>query len=374
MKRLIKQITRELGMEISRYNQKDYLTRVVSLSPKTGHQGNVLLSYIIKPFLSNDYDEPCNPNQIPECFQIAQTFLDFGYSVDIINYQNSGFIPQKNYSFFIGLDTDLERIAPLLNKDCIKILEGLRLLEPNQSIKHADYIIMEGNEFTINTFKHGNKPIYRLPQVNPVFTPWVEGKDFENCRRNFLYLSGGGLVHKGLDLVLDAFSEMPDYHLYVCGPVQKEKDFARAYYKELYETPNIHTVGWVDVGSPKFVEIVNNCIGYVHPSSSECCSGSVISCTQAGLIPIASYESGVDLDRSFGVVLKDCSIDTIKNTVQRISGLPAEKLKEMSHKAWNFARINHTAERFAEEFKKVVTQIMEDHQNKNSNTMTFCCS
>ena len=35
------------------------------------------------------------------------------------------------------------------------------------------------------------------------------------------------MVHKGLDLVLEAFAGMPEYHLTVCGPVAKEKDFER---------------------------------------------------------------------------------------------------------------------------------------------------
>jgi hypothetical protein len=47
------------------------------------------------------------------------------------------------------------------------------------------------------------------------------------------------MVHKGLDLVLEAFADMPEYHLTVCGPIQKEQDFERAYYRELYQVPNI---------------------------------------------------------------------------------------------------------------------------------------
>ena len=68
-------------------------------------------------------------------------------------------------------------------------------------------------------------------------------------------------MHKGLDLVLEAFAGMPDHHLYVCGPLQQEKDFVKAFYTELYETPNIHAVGWVDLEGPEFLEIVNKCVG-----------------------------------------------------------------------------------------------------------------
>ena len=77
-----------------------------------------------------------------------------------------------------------------------------------------------------------------------LFYPWPEAKDFEACRTRFLWLGSRGMVFKGLDLVLDAFVQMPEYHLTVCGPVAKEKDFEQVYYQELYHTSNIHTYGW----------------------------------------------------------------------------------------------------------------------------------
>jgi len=110
--------------------------------------------------------------------------------------------------------------------------------------------------------------------------PWPEEKDFEDCRKRFIWFGGSDLAHKGLDLVLDAFAEMPEYDLAVCGPIQGEKEFERAHYQELYHTPNIHTIGWVDVSSPNFMKIMHNCIGLVYPSCSEGQCGSVVTCMQ----------------------------------------------------------------------------------------------
>ena len=398
MKKMIKQITRNFGVEISRYHPIPHENNVVSFKQKNGSQGNVLFSYIIKPFVSNG-GEPHNiaSSIIWECFQRVQTFLDLGYSVDVISYLNTSFVPDRKYSFVLDIYKNLERIAPLLNDDCIKIFNPLwahwlfnnyashkrflefqqrkgvtikaqRLLVPNLSIEYADYAIIKGNEFTIGTYRYANKPLYKIPQTTPILFPQPNGKDVESCRRNFLWLSGGGMIHKGLDLVLEAFSEMPDYHLYVCGDMHKEADFERIYHKELYETSNIHSIGWVNVESPEFAKIVNNCIGHIHPSCSESCSGSVIISMQAGLIPIASYESGVDVD-DFGVILDDCSIDTIKKTVKMISSLPAEELKNMALKAWEFTRLNHTRESSAEEFRKVIGQIIGYHFHSDKNKM-----
>ncbi|MBD2504207.1 glycosyltransferase family protein [Anabaena azotica] len=365
--------------------------RVLSLKPQQPSQGNVLLSYRIEPFLVKPGESlPNDHTWYWEVRQIAQTFLDLGYSVDVIQFHNDTFVPQKDYAFFIDIRDRLEALSPLLNPDCVKILhvdianmifrnaaECNRLLElqqrkgvtlrpqryevPNLGIENADCATVLGNDFTVNTFSYANKPMYRVPISTPVVYPWQEDKDFENVKRNFLWLGSGALVLKGLDLVLDAFAQMPEFHLTVCGPISNDKAFERAFYKELYETPNIHTYGWVDVSSPDYIELTKNCLGLVYPSACEGQSGGVITCLHSGLIPIISYETGVDV-YDFGAILNNCSIEEIKATVRRISHLPAEQLKIMSHKAWKYARANHTRDKFAEVYRNVVEEIIENHR------------
>jgi len=227
----------------------------------------------------------------------------------------------------------------------------------SKAIEYADYITIYGNAFTIATYLNTGKPLFPLPISTTVLQPWPASKDFDACRGRFLWFGSGGMVHKGLDLVLEAFAGLPECYLTVCGPVQKEKDFVQAFYKELYETPNIHTVGWVDTQSIKFREITASCIGLVYPSCSEGQSGAVVECLHAGLIPIISRESGVDVN-DFGTALETCSIEEIRNAVRMVSHLPAQELQKMARAAWEFARANHTRERFAEEYRKVITQIM----------------
>lgn len=367
--------------------------QVVSLKPKQPSKGNVLLSYRIEPFLLKPGQPmPNDHTWYWEVWQIAQTFLTLGYNVDVIQFHNDKFVPQKDYAFFIDIRHRMEALAPKLNKDCIKIFhvdianmvfrnaaECNRLLElqrrkgitlkpqrfevPNLGIEYADCAIVLGNDFTTDTFKYANKPMYRIPISSPSVYPYPDKKDFEAVRKRFLWFGGSALVLKGLDLVLDAFAQMPEYHLTVCGPVSNDKEFEQAFYKELYETPNIHTYGWIDVSSPDFIEVTNNCLGLVYPSVSEGQSGAVISCLQASLIPILSYESGVDV-HDFGVIFDNLSVDEIKAKVRSISNLPVEDLKLMSRQAWEYARANHTKEKFAQVYRNVVEQIIENHSQK----------
>ncbi|MCC5614934.1 glycosyltransferase [Nostoc sp. CHAB 5836] len=367
--------------------------QVVSLKPKQPSRANVLLSYRIEPFLIKPGQPmPNDHTWYWEVWQIAQTFLNLGYNVDVIQFHNHKFVPQKDYAFFIDIRHRMEALAPKLNKDCIKIFhvdianmvfrnaaECNRLLElqqrkgvtlkpqrfevPNLGIEYADCAIVLGNDFTTDTFKYANKPMYRIPISSPVVYPYPDKKDFEAVRKRFMWFGGSALVLKGLDLVLDAFAQMPEYHLTVCGPVSNDKEFEQAFYKELYETPNIHTYGWIDVSSPDFIEVTNNCLGLLYPSVSEGQSGAVISCLQAGLIPILSYESGVDV-HDFGVIFDNLSIEEIKAKVTSISNLPVEDLKLMSLKAWEYARANHTKEKFAQAYRNAVEQIIENHSQK----------
>lgn len=388
VKKLFHKIAGRFGLEIKRNRQ-----RVVSIRPRTGLRGSVLLAYFIEPFLLKPGEPvPNTHTHYWESLQMARTFLRLGYALDIINYTNYKFTPKKDYSFFISARTHFQRIAELLNKDCVKIvhletshwlfnnsaayrrclalqqrrgvtLKSIKWVEPNWAIECADYATIKGNGFTVSTYAYAQKPFLRTS--NPAYTAydWPKEKNFEICRKNFLWFGSEGLVHKGLDLVLEAFVEMPDYCLTVCGPIQKEVDFERAFYKELYQTPNIHTVGWVDICSPEFVEITNNCIGLIYPSCAEGQSGAVVTCLQAGLIPILSYQSGVDVD-DFGLILKECTIDEIKNSIEYLSSLSIHELGIMARRAWEYARANHTRKKFARQYRAIVEDIISERLRK----------
>ncbi|OQW31775.1 MAG: glycosyl transferase family 1 [Nitrospira sp. SG-bin1] len=357
-------------------------------------QGTVLLSWVIDPFVLKPGESmPDSHTQYQDCAQVARTFLELGFAVGVIDSHNRTFRPTKSYALFIGHRINFDRIAPLLKSECIKIafldtahwvfnnhatylrklqlqqrkgvtLTGShRLVEHNLAIEHADYAVAYGNQFTLSTYRYANKPLFPIHISSCVQVPWPEHKEYDTCRTHFLWFGTHGFVHKGLDWVLEAFAQMPEYQLYVCGPLEREMDFVRVYYRELFQTPNIHAVGWVDVNSSKFIEIANRCIGLVYPSCAEGQAGCVTTCMHAALIPMSSYESGVDVNNC-GFVLKDYSIMTIIHMVQEISHLPANILGDLSRNAWEHARATHTRERFAKEFKNIILTILGEPRCK----------
>ena len=379
-----------LGSEIRRVSErKPVQSAVVSLKSKNRAKGNVLLAFIIEPFLRS-HDEPISTAHSHdwESFCMAQIFLEMGYCVDVISYLNYKFVPEKNYLIFVSARTNFDRIAVRLNHDCIKIvhhdtahwiynnqsayarlldvqrrrgvtLNSVRIIEQNWAMENADCAVVLGNEFTIDTFRYAGKKIYRVPVSVPVVYDWLEDKDFDACRKNFLWFGSAGFVHKGLDLVLEAFSQMPDLHLTVCGPLEEDERFRSAYHKELYGTANIHAYGWIDVGSEEFVNVAKNCIALVYPSCSEGGGSSVLTCMHAGMIPIITFESSVSI-RGFGVMLETPTIDAIKSAARQVSQWPVDQCRDDARRAWEFARRDHTREKFAESYIKVIKEILRE--------------
>lgn len=373
-----------VGLELRRARPTPY-SELAALKTDKPRKGSALLGYIVDPFLLKPGERPSQAHtHHTESLSMAQAFLELGYDVDVIDYRNGSFRPTRAYDFFVSARTHFTKIAQHLPKSCIKIahldtchfafnnaaayqrlvdlqkrrgitVPSIRVIEHNLAPEHADYLTVLGNDFTEATYNYTGKPIFRLLVPTPNVYPDVADKDFTHCRNRFLWLGSTGLVHKGLDLVLEAFSGLPDHHLTICGPLDdpSESVFRTAFHKELYTLPNIHTVGWIDVSSPEFLRITRDCVALVYPSCAEANCGSVITCLQAGLIPIISRESGVDV-ADFGVVLPECSPEAIREHVTRIASSPNSRLAEMSRKAQDYARTSHTADAYLARFKEII--------------------
>jgi glycosyltransferase involved in cell wall biosynthesis len=396
-------LAERLGFRVVSYRKPGFSYQCVSVKPKDDPIGRVLLSYIIEPFLLDSGETISNAHHNHWLsYQIAQTFLGFGYEVDVVDYRNERFVPAKEYEFFVGARTNFERISRLLGGDCVKIvhldvahwifhnyaqyrrllelkqrrgtaLAPRKLIETSWAIECADYgTTNSGNSFNVRTYAHANKTIHQMPIPACAVFPWAEEKDFGEARKHFIWFGSSGLIHKGLDLVVEAFAGTPELKLTICGPVRRrgerdapgpldvERDFEEEYRKELYDTANIDVVGWVDIASNEFREITSSAIAIVFPSCSEGGAASVITCMHAGLIPVVSYESNVDVGE-FGVTLKESTVDEIRRSVRDLATTDPERLRGRARDAWETTRNIHTRERFAEAYASFAKTLVERH-------------
>jgi glycosyltransferase involved in cell wall biosynthesis len=360
--------------------------RVIHLKPEGEPKGNVLISYMPLPWLDTRKIVLDAHTNRWECTEIARTFLEHGYTVDVIDFENASFIPKKKYDYFLDVGKNMERLAPLLGSECVKIFHGTtgywrffvdasekrlasiqerrgvrlpsgRPAPSGDSIRYADVAIMLGSDSTIETYPPELRgKMSRIHVSTTHMFPSPSQKDFDRARRNFIWFGGAGLAHKGVDLVLEAFSTMPEYTLTLIGKISPNDPFVDVYKKEMYSLPNIKTLGWLDPGSAEFKEICTRTLGVVYPSCSEGCAGSVVLCMHAGLIPIVSRETGVETN-NFGVTLRENSIQAIRDTVKNLANEDVLILNTRAMDTWNYARTHHTRERFATTFREFISNL-----------------
>jgi len=117
----INKLLRHLGHEFRRYKPEQF-NEFVSLKTDKPEKGNLLLAYIVDPFLLEDGKPPSQSHtNHTESLLIAEYFLNSGYNVDVIDYRNEFFKPVKDYTFFFSARTNFVEIAKRLNHDCNKI-------------------------------------------------------------------------------------------------------------------------------------------------------------------------------------------------------------------------------------------------------------
>lgn len=277
---------------------------------------------------------------------IAKVLNELGYVVDVINWDDTNFKPKKGYDLYFlhggnvysGIKSNIPSDAKLIyystgsywkyhNDQEIKRFEDFKKrhkseLQPDRFIraseedvnKAADLIISLGNKDAAKTYSKFNN-VVNLEGASIPDSKKLE-RHYSTAKNHFLFLAGPGNVHKGLDLLLDAFVDLPQ-HLHVVGTL--DSDFEKYYHSSLYESGNIHTYGYIPQRSKKFYSILERCSTSILPSCSEGSPGSVIESMEQGLIPIVSKESHIDINKNIGIVLPDCKMQTIKNQIEFVS-------------------------------------------------------
>ena len=358
----------------------------VRLLPQGPSRGTVVLGYIFWPF-KEGWDSPKARGHTNafEVVTIAETYRQLGYAVDVIEYHNRTYVPPTDTCLAIDIEGQFERWDACLSKTCKRITHatGAHWLLANQgelsrlaairdrkgvvlrSRRHThpldnggeDEIVVLGNEYTMNSFTFAKKPIARIPISSAYEFEWPQERNFSEAKKNFLWVASYGMVHKGLDLVLEAFAQMPELSLTICARPEKEPDFFRLYEKELLHTPNIHARGWVDMASPEFKEIARTHASTIYPSCSEGGGGSVIHCMHAGMVPLCTYEASVDLN-DFGMLIKNGTIEAVMDTARVFAALSDQEVQQRAEASYEHVRKHHTRDRFRENYSKFALDVL----------------
>jgi glycosyltransferase involved in cell wall biosynthesis len=237
-------------------------------------------------------------------------------------------------------------------------LKPQRLLEPNDSVERADYITCRGGAFSSTSYDYGKAPLLRLPQLTPASIEDHVERNIDKCRNRFVWIGGNGMVHKGLDLMLDAFAGLPDCHLTVCGRVSGERAFESLYRRELYELPNIETIDWIDTLSDRFRRIVSESVAIVVPSAAEFSCGSVIAGMMTGLIPVTTPSTDIDVSE-IGLSIDEDSVEAVRSAVCAVRDQPTARLAEMSRAAWEASNQSYGRDKFLRAYREAICGILD---------------
>jgi glycosyltransferase involved in cell wall biosynthesis len=319
---------------------------------------------------------------------IPRALNELGYSVDIVDWDNLNFIPKKEYDLFFGhAGGNFRNIYKNLNKNATVIcfLSANHYQFSNQqeekrykyltdrhgvslplhhfiydtnihefSYSVSDGMICLGDSSILKTYSKFPLVLNLNNASYPDNHYETIDKDFEKIRNNFLFFAGGGNVHKGLDLLLDAFAKS-DKNLYICTVLEPE--FRKLYRNELKKS-NIHFMGWVKPRSKRFYQIMDNCTFIIFPSCSEGSAGSVVESMNQGLIPIVSRETRIDVT-GFGLFLNECTVEEINKVVEEVSNKPLNWIKEKSLLTRKAAVTDFSEENFIKNMKYNIAKIIE---------------
>ena len=368
---------------------------VVSLHTTSEKKGTLLLSFITGPFTLTPkefYTDPHSNYWV--ALEIARLFTKRGYDVDVINWNDTHFIPKKKYAACIDMQYNLKRLSPYLGPDCIKIMHIVASYPPFQNEAEekrlralaqrrgtilsphrtdpttsdpacVDFIEGYGNKTVHGTYPDVGKNIIPIPVPTMEIYDFPKDKYFATARKHFLWFGGGGAILKGLDLVVEAFASLPHLQLSIIGPAAYEKEFEEMYTKELnlpnitrYGRPHINERGENLVKGRDIREIYDQCGAIIFLSASEGGGGATVQAMQAGLYPIVTPNTGID-ERAPSTVIEDLSIENIKKVVEDFSNLPPEKVEELGKASWNFARAHHTKEAFTKAYEDFLDHVVK---------------
>jgi glycosyltransferase involved in cell wall biosynthesis len=361
--------------------------QVIRLNPECASRGCVVISYITWPFVEGvDSPKMRGHTNAYEVTVMAQVFLALGFRVEICHYHDEKYFPPQDCKVVVDIHGNLERWD--LPQGCKKVLHATgphwlfwnhaelsrligvrerhgialrpqRHVKPSNAVEMADEVVVLGNEFTRGTFLFAGKPVTRVPISSAYEFAWPKGRDFEKAKKKFLWVGSYGMVHKGLDLALDAFVGMPDLELTVCGRPEKEADFFRLYERHLKQTSNIKLHGWLDMASPDFVEIARTHAAVIYPSSAEGGAGSVIHCMHAGMLPVCNTEASIDLG-NFGVHVELASVESVQKACRAVAEMSSSEVERRARGAYEHVRREHTREKFQENYRKFATKITDN--------------
>lgn len=386
MKKIAKMILSALGYKVGK-NRKiiPHLFRNVFRSTSSPR---ALLSYVTYPFYT---ESDMSHTNYHECRIAAMVFDQLGYTVDVVDHDADIKINYDLYDVIYGMGKSFEksflvetkrkqkrifyatgcnpnysnsatilRLRDFLNTHGFAPVESTRFIKESQhcQILLSDTVIVLGNEFVLSTYTDLDPTgIDRYKRLNAFYYDVNQpsfGPDFSKKRKNFLWFGSSGLIHKGLDVLLEYFATQSDYRLHICGIQRHELKFIRHFSQELTSNSSIIDHGFVDLRSNKFKEIIQSTGFVIFPSVSEGGAAAILNVVaNGGLIPILTQSTGLDI-QGFGRNISNISKNGIAQALDDLRSISDQELNKMTKIACETIRSQYSMQTYSDQLYSLI--------------------
>ncbi len=355
----------------------------------TNYDKNALLSYITLPFKKQYiYHTNCY-----EARSWAKILFELGYNVDIIDFRRERKLELAKYDLILGFGdvfqtyfesninkhittiyygggmhvchqnhASLNRVKDVYHKRNVWLGKSARFVEKTWSHQTTlvDAIIALGNNVCADSYrKYYDGRVYSLACL---FFKTQNAEEIiknrsKEANKSFLWFGSAGLVHKGLDLLLDYFYKNTDLTLHICGLINNEREFVNVYKNELFNTPNIIVHGFIDIASDTFCDILKSSSFVILPSCSEGGAPSVLTAIgNGGLIPIITKETSISTGSEIWIDSYDNrGIDmAVKNALK----LTNDEIIKLQYLNYQYVLKHNTQEKYYEKLMNIVKEII----------------
>lgn len=351
-------------------------------------QKKVLFIYITK-IAKTDFNSAVYHPNLMHCLQMLNSLIQMGYAVDLFHTRGVHSIQyvQKEYDLILGF-------GPLYEQVIEKGIKGYPVLyltenDPRSvSNLYRDRIEYYKERHADNQYKkslsresfYTSKQIelskaciamtslYNLEKIkkdmSDVYSININGlknqhfvfdeQNAERNKRNFVWFGSNGCLHKGLDILVDAFAKLPDCTLSIYGLPSSEYSIIK---KKL--TPNIHYKTSVNVHSDAFItDVVNKHCFVVSASCSEGMNSGIATCMRHGLIPVVTKETGYEPHECI-IEFEDYKVEHIISKVKQICEMDDAQVRRLSRITYEYGNMSYSLEAFTERFNYVLTIIRQ---------------
>lgn len=351
------------------------------------NQKKVLLCYLNYETVMKENEKHFKSSNYVEILYIIRAFIALDFSIDVCAANDERVfevVDSSKYDYILGFGSVFRKMSE--NTNACKIIymtENPYIISKNNAKERMDYFYErhgrrisqysrtgtfykehdeENADIVICLGEEGyySKPTYRL-FPSGLFNKNFRFKFFSDsecteAKKCFIVYGTTGVVHKGIDLLVDIFKEHLDWTLIICGDNTsgKLKDIG------ISLSNNIVDMGYVDTESDLFLNLVNRCAFIVLPSCSEASTTGVLTGMRHGLIPIITKNNGFEKCGEVCLFFDDFHLENIEKKILDVIDWDCDMVNSYRYRVFEYANKHFSINSFSDSMLDILKTIISN--------------